>query len=127
MDDLLQTALDAFVKLLIVVIPVLFAILTRAAVSYLRSQQVKLESENRETEAFLLERMVGLAINTAEEIFDEEQFAEKRDYVSIQLERIAAESGLNLNDEDVQLLIEGSLKRVKNELRTWNYGPARIE
>lgn len=127
MDDLLQTALDAFVKLLIVVIPVLFAILTRAAVSYLRSQQVKLESENRETEAFLLERMVGLAINTAEEIFDEEQFAEKRDYVSIQLERIAAESGLNLNDEDVQLLIEGSLKRVKNELRTWTYGPASIE
>lgn len=127
MDDLLQTALDALVKLLIVIVPVLFAILTRAAVSYLRSRQVKLESENRGVEAYLLERLVGLAIITAEEIFDEGQFAEKRDYVSIQLERMAAENGLNLNDEDVQLLIEGSLKRVKNELRTWNYGPARIE
>lgn len=127
MDDLLQTALDALVKLLIVIVPVLFAILTRAVVSYLKSQQVKLENQNREVEAYLLERLVELAIGTAEEIFDEEQFAEKRDYVSIQLERMADDYGLNLNDEDVQLLIEGSLKRVKNELRTWNNGPARIE
>ena len=127
MDDLLQVALDALIKLLIVVIPILFAILARSAVSYLRAQQVKLENQNREVEAYLLERLVGLAINTAEEIFDEGQFLEKRDYVSIQLTRMAAENGLNLNDEDVQLLIEGSLKRVKNELRTWNNGPARIK
>lgn len=127
MDDLLQVLQNSLITLLIVIIPVLFAILTRALVSYLKTQQLKLERDGRESEAYVLDRLTSLAIAAAEEIYDEQERSGKLEYASQQLSRIAGDNGLDLSEEDTRLLIEGSLKQIKGELRSWDYGPARIE
>ena len=118
-DSLLDTFVVALVKLLVIVIPILFAALTGALVQYLNEHRAKLKKQGRIEEVYLLQEFTSLAMFAAEQLFDSN--SEKLDFACGELIRVANENGIALSHQDAKLLIEGTLKDVKREMRGLKY------
>lgn len=115
MEDILQIVLDSLLKFLVLLIPILFGLLTRAAINYIKAKQLELENKNRLIESRILLRLTSLVVSSAEELFNDNN--RKSTWAQLELRRIAFKSGIVLSERDAKTVIEGSLKEVKSELR----------
>ncbi len=115
MEDILQIVLDSLLKFLVLLIPILFGLLTRAAINYIKAKQLELENQNRLIESRVLFGLTSLVISSAEELFDDND--QKSTWAQLELRRIAFKRGIVLSERDAKTVIEGSLKSVKSELR----------
>lgn len=113
-DALLEVFLSALIKLMVVVVPILLGLLTRALVNYLKEQESKLIKENRLEDLALLQEITAIAIQAAEQLFTNNE--EKMRYACLELIRKANENDIPITQKDAHLLIEGSVKAVKLEL-----------
>ena len=120
MDEILNSILDLLLKALVILLPVLFTLLTRSVMQYLKKQEAKLVSENRIFEADFLRGATRIAIAAADELYDDNEA--KKSYATVQLLRIASNNGIDLDYADTSALIEGSIKSVKTELKWWTNG-----
>lgn len=114
MEAFLEAFTDAATKMLIALIPILFAVLTRYLVKFLNVQMAKLETEGKGTELLILQELASIAVLTAEQVLEINE--EKFDFAAEHLLNMAFELGVDLSAEQAYMLIESSVVAIRNEL-----------
>lgn len=113
-DENITALMDALVKLMVAIVPLILALATKHAVSFLKDQTAQLEKQGRAEDLALLENIARLAILAAEELH--ETNTEKNHYVQLRLYKEAKKAGIPISRSQIDLLLEGSLRGMKNEL-----------
>ena len=114
MDTFLEAFTDAAIKMLIAIIPILFAVLTRYLVLYINAQMVKLEQDGKETELIILQELTNIAVLAAEQILKEGP--DKFNFAAQHLVEMAHELGISISDEQAMIFIESSVIAIRSEL-----------
>ena len=114
MEVFLEALTDAALKLAVVLIPIIFAVLTRYLVLYLNKQMINLDRQGKETELIILQEIANIAVLAAEQILltNEDKF----NYAAAHLVAMSNELGIPLDIDQAEVLIESSVRLVKNEL-----------
>ena len=89
------------------ILTLLLAILTSVVIPYIK------EKMGEDTYEKLVEH-IEYAIRCAEQLYTPEQWAEKKEYVVEYITRKAHETGLDLSEEDINVLIEGMVNAIKH-------------
>lgn len=97
---------ELFIKLIISLISVISVIISAYVVPYLKS---KIGTEKLQELAYYTE----LAVRSAEQLFTQEQWAKKKEYVYSYISGLVSEYGLKLTPADIDILIEGIVNEVK--------------
>lgn len=118
LQEIFDVALSALVKMLVIVIPILAAILTRAILQFLKQKEEQMKHHGKHDELALLKRFAGIAISAAEQMYDTNGM--KFNYAAEQLVRLAATAQIPLSHANAQLLIEGSVKAVKEQVMQYD-------
>ena len=114
MDTFLEAFTDAAIKMLIALIPILLAVLTRYLVLFLNAQMAKLDKEGKETELLILQELTRIAVLAAEQILEEGP--DKFQFAAENLLAMAWELGIPLGADQAQVLIESSVLAIRSEL-----------
>ena len=112
--ELFDTVIEALIKMLIVIVPIILSFLTRAIINFLKQKELQLHADGKSTELTILRTFSNLAVFAAEQIH--EGNSTKLNFAITELIRISAGAGIPLSRLDAELLIEGSVKAVKNQL-----------
>jgi len=117
MDTLLEVLTEALIKAAIIIIPILLAVLTTYLVKFLQAQMVKLEREGRDLELLLLQEFTQIAVLAAEQLLaHDEEDNERFEFASESLKKLASEAGIPITEDQILLLIEGTVHALQNEL-----------
>lgn len=114
-EEQVSTLIDAFVALLVALIPIILAVATRSASQFLKTKGATLEKEGRVADLRTLQTVATLAIMAAEEIYATGASNEKKQYVQNRIWRESNNIGVPLSKNQVNLLLEGTLKAIKQE------------
>ena len=114
MDTFLEAFTDAAIKMLIAVIPILFAVLTRYLVLYINAQMAKLEQDGKETELIILQEITSIAVLAAEQMLEEGP--DKFNFAAQHLVEMARELGISISGEQAMIFIESSVQAIRSEL-----------
>jgi hypothetical protein len=119
MDTVLEILSEAVIKALIIVIPILFAVLTAYLVKFLQAQMAKLEREGKDIELILLQEFANIAVLAAEQLLKEGP--DKFEFATESLMELADQAGIAITDDQVLLLVEGTVHAIQNELPPAGY------
>ncbi len=114
MDAFLEAFTDAAIKLLIAIVPILFAVLTRYLVKYINAQMVKLEQDGKETELIILQELTRIAVLAAEQMLEEGP--DKFNFAAQHLVEMSQELGIQISGEQALIFIESSVIAIRSEL-----------
>jgi hypothetical protein len=114
-DEQLSMLIDAIVTALVALIPIILAIATRSASRYLKAKEAELAKQGRLSDIKLLKSTANLAIMAAEQLYMPDQQRAKQRYVQEKIWRESKAIGLPLSEDQVNLLLEGTLKTLKQE------------
>ena len=89
------------------VIAVVSVLITSVVIPYIKGKI----GENKYNE---IKYYVEYAVRCAEQLYTPEQWKEKKEYVKAYIVRKASEFGLNMTEEDLDILIEGVVNEVKH-------------
>lgn len=89
------------------VVAVLSVLITSVIIPYIKGKI----GENKYNE---IKKYVEYAVRCAEQIYTPEQWQEKKAYVKAYIIRKAAEFGIDMTEEDIDILIEGIVNEVKH-------------
>jgi len=89
------------------VVAILSVLITSVIIPYIKEKIG--ESKYEEIKLY-----VEYAVRCAEQLYTSEQWQEKKAYVKAYIIRKAAELGVNMSDEDLDILIEGIVNEVKH-------------
>lgn len=112
-EEQISLLVDALVKLLIAIIPILAAIATRALTQYLEVKKKELKHQGRHKELLFLQTATKIAVLAAEQIFADDQQEQKLAYVAKRISEEARDQGIPIGHTQLRLLIEGTLKEIK--------------
>lgn len=116
MDTLLEVLTEALIKAATIVIPILFAVLTAYIVKYLQAQMANLERQGKDVELMLLQEFTQIAVLAAEQLLAHDEGDERFKFAAESLLKLAFEAGIPITEEQVLLLIEGTVHAIQNEL-----------
>jgi hypothetical protein len=125
--EVFDVLITGLIKVLIIIIPIALGLLTKAIIKYLKEQENILKAKGKLEEIEVLIVLSELAISAAEQLFSTNKA--KLDFALAELIRSANHKGISLTMSDAELLIEGSVKAVKNaigpdfEVLTVDYDP----
>lgn len=91
------------------VVAVLSVLITSVLIPYVKGKI----GENKYNE---IKFYVEYAVRCAEQIYTPEQWAEKKAYVKAYIIRKASEFGIDMTEEDLDILIEGVVNEVKHKV-----------
>lgn len=102
---------EIFVKIILAIITIIGGLISAYVIPYLRT---KIGADQLDKVNYY----IGVAVRCADQIFTEEQWKEKKEYVLDYAMRIVNEKlHINLTQEDVDIIIEGLVNEIhKNDL-----------
>lgn len=115
-DELVNELVEVLIKALILVIPVLFAVLTRYTVKFLNKKSEEIAVNINTSNNQLLIDVTDLVVLAAEQMSTLNTSAKRFAYAKMQLQSVAAGFGIELSDRDAIQLIEGTLGAINNQL-----------
>ncbi len=115
-DELMQELVSALIKMSVVVIPILFAILTKYAVKILNAKAQQIDTEITVSKNIQLRDFADLVVDAAEQLVPLDTGEKRIIYAKMQLQYLARGIGIEISDRDTIALIEGALGAIKREI-----------
>lgn len=101
---------EIFMEIVGAIITILVALITGFVIPWLKT---KISNENLDKITYYTE----MAVRCAEQLYTPEQWREKKAYVLNYIRELANGTfGVNLSDQDIDVLIEGAVNSVKEKL-----------
>jgi len=113
-QEVFDVLITGLIKVLIIIIPIALGLLTKAIIKYLKEQENILKAKGKLEEIEILIVLSELAISAAEQLFSANKT--KLNFAVSELVRSANDKGICITMDDASLLIEGSVKAVKNAI-----------